>query len=121
MPKKKTLAIILIVFLGIIIYYSFDPSGSTYFPKCPFYVLTGYKCPGCGSQRAIHHLLHLHLLKAINYNALMVFSIPLLFFLIIADLTKKKHPQLYLLSRSPILSWSILAIVLLWWLIRNLI
>lgn len=34
------------------------------------------KCPGCGSQRAIHQLLNGHLIKALQHNALAVITIP---------------------------------------------
>lgn len=51
----------------------------------------------------------------------MVFSIPLLVFFVVADVCKTKWPKLFLLARNPILSWSILAIVLLWWILRNIL
>ena len=66
---------IVVILLGIIVYYKLDPSKILLFPKCPFYLLTGLKCPGCGTQRALHQLLHLHLDDACRYNALMVASI----------------------------------------------
>ena len=120
MPRKIafTLAVTAIL-LGIVVYYTFDPSEGTWFPKCPFYWASGYKCPGCGSQRALHHLLHFHLKEAVRYNALLVFSIPLLLFLIVADIRKNRWPAVYRLSRNPVLSWGILAAILLWWLLRN--
>ena len=51
------LAIAVVLVLGII-YYALDPTSSALFPQCSFLALTGYKCPGCGSQRAIHALLN---------------------------------------------------------------
>ena len=98
----------------------FDPSVSAFFPKCPFLLLTGLQCPGCGTQRALHQLLHLRLREALEYNAMMVAALPLLAFLIIADLLRKRCPGLYRASVSPVLSWSVLAAVLLWWVLRNL-
>lgn len=121
MSKIKALVIAAVFVLGVVLYYTFDPSESVFFPKCPFFWLTGFKCPGCGSQRAIHQLLTLHIKEAIKYNAFMVFSIPLLLFLVIADVCKEKHPRLYTISRSPLLSWTILATVLLWWVLRNIL
>ena len=59
-------------------------------------------------------------LEAVEYNAFMVFSIPLLLFLTIADINRSKWPRLYLYSRNPVLSWTIFASVLLWWIIRNI-
>jgi hypothetical protein len=58
------------------LYLNNPASGDAYFPSCPFNSLTGLQCPGCGSQRAIHHLLHLNFDEALNQNALLVVSIP---------------------------------------------
>ena len=55
---NKILLGILAVSVLALIYYKFNPSDIAIFPKCPFLLLTGLKCPGCGSQRAIHSLLH---------------------------------------------------------------
>lgn len=99
---------------------TFDPQKSDFFPKCPFLMLTGLKCPGCGTQRALHQLLNLNLGQAFRYNALMVMSIPLLVFLISAEALKRRFPKLYRICMSPVLSWGILAAVLLWWVLRNL-
>jgi hypothetical protein len=59
-----------------ILYFSFDPASHAFFPKCPFYSLTGWQCPGCGSQRALHSLLHLELSLAFSANPLMVVFLP---------------------------------------------
>ena len=71
---KIPLAIILgVVFLGILLLYFFiNPSSSNYFPKCPFLTATGYYCTGCGSQRAIHDLLHLNILGVARHNILFI-------------------------------------------------
>lgn len=49
---------------------------------CPVYTTTGIFCPGCGSGRALYALLHLKILKAVSYNAVFVFSIPFLAYLL---------------------------------------
>jgi len=41
------------------------------FPKCSFYVMTGWKCPGCGSQRAFHYLLHGQFVESFRQNPLL--------------------------------------------------
>ena len=121
--SRKTVSGIIIAATAIVVavalYAAVDPSSSRLFPKCPFYVLTGLKCPGCGTQRAIHQLLHLNIGQAIHYNALMVASIPLMVFLGAANALRDRHPRLYLASRNPVLSWAVLAVVLLWMLFRN--
>ena len=48
--------------------FLFDPAVHSLFPRCPFYVLTGWYCPGCGSLRATHQLLHGNVCRAIAFN-----------------------------------------------------
>lgn len=58
-------------------YFIFDPTRVSIFPPCLFHELTGLDCPGCGAQRALHQLLHGHLVAAIRLNVMFVFSLPL--------------------------------------------
>ena len=47
-----------------------DPAVTAWFPSCPFYALTGWLCPFCGSLRAGHALLHGHVEVALKLNPL---------------------------------------------------
>lgn len=47
-------------------------------PPCPVYALTGLYCPGCGSTRCLHALLHGDLPLAVAMNPVLVASLPLL-------------------------------------------
>ena len=72
---RRTLVVLLVLAALLVIgavYYALDPSASGLFPRCVFLSMTGYKCPGCGSQRAIHALLHGDVLGAFKYNALLL-------------------------------------------------
>jgi hypothetical protein len=60
------------------ILFWFDPSQSRFYPRCLFQEATGLLCPGCGSLRAIHQLLHGNLAAALRFNALLVVSLPVL-------------------------------------------
>jgi len=64
-----------VCFLFIGVYAFFDPE-NIFFPKCPFLWATGLECPGCGSQRALHSLLHGDVAAAFGYNQLMVLMLP---------------------------------------------
>ena len=57
------------------VYFFLDPE-QHFFPKCPFLWLSGWKCPGCGSQRAVHHLLHGDVTEALRVNFLFVLALP---------------------------------------------
>lgn len=65
------------VLFSLVRLYLIDPEKGG-FLSCPFRLFTGMLCPGCGSQRALHDLMHLRLGQAFDHNALLVLSIPLL-------------------------------------------
>ena len=120
--KKIAVAVIITapLFVGICLYGYFDPEQSRWFPKCLFLTLTGWKCPGCGSQRALHQLLHGHIAAAFHYNALLICAIPLVAFLFSAEWLRDRCPRYYRVSRNPVFSWGIVVVTLLWWVLRNL-
>lgn len=113
------LAIAVLLVLGII-YYALDPTSSALFPRCSFLELTGYKCPGCGSQRAIHALLNGDVVAAFKYNAMLFISIPWLAVCIYAETQRVRNPRHYARLHSETLIWLFLIAVLLWWLLRNI-
>ena len=120
---RRSLIIILAVAALLVfgfIYYALDPSQSGVFPRCTFLTLTGYKCPGCGSQRAIHALLHGDIVGAFRYNVLLLISIPWIALCLYAESRRTRNPRLYLRLNAPLLIWLFLAMVLLWWLLRNI-
>ncbi len=118
--KIGIVAVTVAAFFAIYIYAKYDPEKS-FFPRCPFYWATGLKCPGCGSQRAVHQLRHLHIGTALGYNALFVLMVPVLLLLLAACLLEGRSPALRRLTVHPILGWTFLALILLWWLVRNLV
>lgn len=65
-------------FAACAILFFFDPSRVPIYPVCVFHQLTDLNCPGCGSLRAMHQLLHGHFAEAFQHNALLVISLPLL-------------------------------------------
>ncbi len=62
----------------MLLLYLFNPATNGLFPPCPFHWLTGLYCPGCGSLRALHSLLHGNIGAALALNPLMVAAIPVL-------------------------------------------
>lgn len=120
---RRSLVIVLAVALLLVfgfIYYALDPSQSGIFPRCPILELTGYKCPGCGSQRAIHALLHGDVLGAFRYNAMLLVAVPWIALCLFAESRRTRNPRLYMRLNAPLLCWLFLAFVLLWWLLRNI-
>ena len=118
-PLIILLVAALLLVLGLV-YYALDPSSSTLFPRCTFLSLTGYKCPGCGSQRAVHALLHGDLVAAFRYNALLLIAIPWIALCLFAESRRTRNPRLYARLNASLLIWLFLAMVLIWWLLRNI-
>ena len=113
MKGRNKLAMLAIMIVGIVgclsFLYFYNPKDIDWFPRCPFLLLTGYKCPGCGTLRGIHSLLHLRLVEAFGYNPLMVLSLPFLFALSVS-------PKL---SRNAFVGKAVLVVILCYWVLRN--
>jgi hypothetical protein len=90
--------------------YWFDPVETHFSPICPFYVLTGLYCPGCGSTRAVYQLLHGNLLGALSMNPLMVVSLPILVLLCF----RRNW------TNRPWVAWCALVVLLSYGLLRNI-
>ncbi len=87
----------------------FDPSTSAIFPPCPTNALTSLYCPGCGTLRAMHALLHGDVKEALSQNILAVIFIPIL-------------PAIYFFPkyfRKPIVPAAMLVIFILYAILRN--
>ena len=111
--RLEKLTVPAVVVAGIVVLaflYFFNPQDIPRFPRCPFFALTGLKCPGCGTLRGLHSLLHLRFAAAWSYNPLMVASIPFLAAFIV-------FPKF---CRNVIVGWTVLVVVLCWWVLRNI-
>ena len=105
--------------VGAGVYFAFDPAAEAWFPKCPFWMLTGWECPGCGSQRAIHALLHGDLWGAVQSNVLFVVGIPYA----VGSLYKPKSERGERIRRffyGPTALRTALGVILVFWVVRNL-
>lgn len=117
--RKSIVGIVLLLGAGFI-YYTYNPESTTIFPRCPFLVLTDLKCPGCGSQRALHALLHLDIADAFRYNAMLVLSLPIIFLLLYAEIYRTKKPTFYTRIQRPAFIWGYFIAVIVWMVARNL-
>jgi hypothetical protein len=63
---------------GALVLLRFSPQEYSFYPRCPFYALTGHYCPGCGATRAIAELLHGHVAAALHFNAAVTLLLPML-------------------------------------------
>ena len=122
--KRTVLAGIAFVTLGtlMIIFYQFNPVESSFFIPCPFHYLTGLHCPGCGSQRALHQLVHFNIWGAFRYNPLLVLTLPLIIWGLGTSLYnfiyRTKH-RVNLFYNNRFL-YAFFGIVILFWILRNI-
>lgn len=67
----------LLAVAGGVLLWQVDPhQAGNPLPPCPSLWLTGLFCPGCGSTRALHALVHGDLATALAMNPLLVLSLP---------------------------------------------
>ena len=114
------IAVVLLVLVGAVLFYVFVPP--EYWPRCWWLMLTGTKCPGCGSQRAIAAMLQGDFLQAVSYNPILVVGIP--YFLLSVWVDFGKNSNLKQQVRSLFFSAKALKItvvvIIAYWIGRNL-
>jgi hypothetical protein len=76
--RRRDLVAVLFLFAGCgaLLLRVFDPATAGLFPPCPLHYFTGLYCPGCGSLRAMHQLLHGNLREAWALNPMAVLLLP---------------------------------------------
>lgn len=128
LKSEKQLTAIIVMVLCVVgflsIYKIVNPMDSVFFPKCPIYSISGILCPGCGSQRAIHHLLNFQLLAALKSNPLLVCFIPYLLIGYVLHALKRKSLSLRKwidLLYGYQAAYLIITLILVFWLLRNVL
>ena len=118
---KRALAGLFIATVGLVLLRVFDPAGSGIFPPCPVHYLTGWYCPGCGSLRALHALLHGNLHNAWAMNPLTILLLPFIVYGLVSEtlvgLGRRGLPQPRLSSYA---IYSLGCVIVLFGVIRNL-
>ena len=98
----------------------FEPGKSGFFLACPFRKITGFTCPGCGSTRAMHRLIHGDVIAAFQFNPLFVLALPLLLYVLVRytdaairgkTLNPNKLDAKYI--------WVLFVVILSFWIFRN--
>ena len=84
------------------------------FPTCPFHLLTGWNCPGCGGLRMTHDLLHGDFAAAVTDNAFLLVGLPLLAVWLVVRAGRDQSPM----PRAAILTVVLAAVT--WTVVRNL-
>jgi hypothetical protein len=115
-------ALVLLGLSAALLYYHFNPAVAAFFPPCLFWKLTGYHCPGCGTQRALHQLLHGEFRAAFRYNALFVLALPYVSLGFVLDIRNhwRGQGELPAAYRTKEAIYAILLVIVLFWVLRNI-
>lgn len=109
-----------VFFILLILVLAFiNPSASKYLPRCPFFALTGLECPGCGSMRAFHSLLHGNFANAWRFNGVAVLMLPFVVIGMLYNALRGHEPTF--LFRHTWFGWSLAGLMIFWWIFRNII
>jgi hypothetical protein len=107
--------------LAMIGLWRFNPAGTRLFPPCPFHALTGWYCPGCGSLRAIHQLLHGNLSAAFAMNPFAVIALPFLLYGLVSqislELRGRRIPHFFIPGGW---IWTLAVAIVVFGILRNL-
>jgi hypothetical protein len=66
--SNRTLKVFQVIALLLFPIYFIFPMINSHFTVCPFFLITGIPCPGCGLGRSLISIFHLDFVKALYYN-----------------------------------------------------
>jgi hypothetical protein len=98
------------VIAGSLLYF-IDPARAAFLPSCPLHRLSGLYCPGCGTTRALHALLHGNLEAALRLNPLTMLLLPVIVYLVV----RRNQTAV-----RPVWIWSMLGLLIAFGVLRNL-
>jgi hypothetical protein len=118
MTWRKLLIVCSLLIAGFL--YGSSSQGEAWWLKCPLFQLTGWQCPLCGLQRAVHAFLHGDLLAAWRYNPALWLLLPYVGVWLLGSCSDR-------VARSRVYAWAtssrvVLAVILLlcmWGVARN--
>jgi hypothetical protein len=105
--------------VGLLV-HAVDPNEAGHYPTCPFLMITGWWCPGCGSLRALHALSDGDVGTALARNPLTVVMLGVLLFLWAGSLRRGWTGRARTTLAPAWVLWGFLGVVLSYWVLRNL-
>ncbi|MCX7550423.1 DUF2752 domain-containing protein [Xanthomarina sp. F2636L] len=120
--KKLLFFLALLAGIGVItLFYFWNPANNIIFPKCLFYSATNLYCPGCGSQRAIHQILHGQIMAGLKYNYLIGFLVLVLGYQLYVYISQEQfNKNTKNILHKPMATKFILILVIFFWILRNI-
>jgi hypothetical protein len=110
-----------VVAAGAFVVQHFNPVTAGFFPKCPFFLLTGHYCPGCGTTRGFHALFNGDIATAAHDNLLMMVMLPFLAWLFVSyflvAVRGRALPRVFV--PAPLI-WTMAIFIAAFWILRNI-
>ena len=104
----------------LVVVWRFDPDRAPFYPPCWFHRITGLHCPGCGTTRCLHALLHGDLAQAAANNVLSLALLPVVLAWLCVRLTESmwgvRLPRLHF---PRWFGWVVAGALLVFWILRN--
>jgi hypothetical protein len=97
-----------------------DPNQPGSYGVCPFRLVTGLDCPGCGTLRSIHALLGGDLSRAVDHNLLTVLLVPVLVAVWFRWLVSSRSGRAQLPAAPAWFGHGVVVVALAFWVARNL-
>ena len=119
----KKIIIGLALIAALVILTLIDPAQSVWMPKCPFKLITGLQCPGCGGQRAAHALLQGDVVGALRYNWFLIYAAPYLLLLIVERFLLRGEWQIKVRrwAENKYVVWLYIVSYFVWLVVRNIL
>ena len=111
-----------VVLAASVVLHVRDPHRDGSYLYCPWLLLTGTYCPGCGGLRAVNDLTHGEIGAAASSNLMFVGSIPLLLLLWSRWFLDRWRGVRRAVDERQALAWALAfaAVSLAFWVVRNL-
>jgi len=113
--KLRILSVSVVAAAGAWVLYNFAPTAYGFYPPCVFRMLTGLQCPGCGTTRALHHLLHGRFEEAFRLNP-MLFVLMAVALFALPSVLRGRQPGFLM---KPWFAWTAFAVLTSYWIVRN--
>ncbi len=124
MHKDRALLVsVIVLLLAFAAYQLRQDGGAGWMPGCFFRKLTDLECPGCGMTRATYAVLHGRFADAFRLNPVGIILFPLAMIGLGLEILgwvrgKAVYPRLSVGKWGSI---AIAAILIIWWVVRNMI
>jgi hypothetical protein len=112
---RRIASLAVVAAAGAWVLYTFAPTAYGFYPQCPFRLLTGLDCPGCGTTRALHHLLHGRVEEAFRFNPMLFVLLAVALFAL-PSILRGRQPRFLM---QPWFAWTAFFVLTSYWIVRN--